>query len=156
MSIYGDGRAPWRVILVQVLLLSGLLLFFKFYLPYRERQSARQAVVTREQGIVAFFHDSVETDSDREISVPFDGELVKRHPERLRSLFSPRDAEAELGVPDATATDFSGGQHLTWVGTAHKLEISFNAGRLYCIALEDRGTGHGSLVYASYQLFHPY
>ena len=80
---------------------------------------------------------------------PLDGAIVKRHPQRLRSTFSPQEAESTLGVPDATTTDFGGGQHLTWLGTTHKLEASFNAGRLYCLALEDRATGHGVLVYDS-------
>jgi hypothetical protein len=64
--------------------------------------------------------------------------------------------ETRLGVPDATTTDFRGGQHLLWLGTAHKLEASFDAGRLYSLALEDRATRRGVLVFQSPDLWHPY
>ena len=150
------GRAPWRIIVVQLLLLSGLVVFYKVYLPHHERELAGRAAATREEKINALFQDSVVEDSTHEISVPLEGAIVNRHPQRLRTIFPPQEAESTLGVPDATATDFRGGQHLTWVGTAHKLEASFNAGRLYCLTLEDRATGHGAMVYESPDLWHPY
>ncbi len=150
------GRAPWRVIVVQVVILLGLAAFFKFYLPYRSRQLAGQEVATREQKIDAFFRDSVEEDATQEIPVPLDGAVVRRHPQKLRVTFSPQEVESTLGVPTSVTTDFRGGQHLIWIGTTHKLEASFDAGRLYCLSLEDRTTGHGVLVYASYPLWHPY
>ncbi len=149
------GGAPWRVIVIQVLLLFGLFAFFKFYLPHHQRDLAARAAAAREQKIKAFFQDAVEEDP-QEISVPLDGAIVKRHPQRLRTTFSPQDAESALGIPDTTMTDFRGGQHLAWIGTAYKLEAAFDAGRLYCLTYEDRTTGRGVLVYESPQMWHPY
>lgn len=150
------GRASWRVILIQLLILLGFIVLYKLYLPHRARELAGHAVAIREQKINALFEDSVVEDSTHEISVPLEGAIVKRHPQRLRTVFSPQEAESTLGAPDATTIDFRGGQHLTWLGTAHKLEASFNAGRLYCLTLEDRATGHGVLVYESPESWHPY
>jgi hypothetical protein len=59
-------------------------------------------------------------------------------------------------VPDSATTDFRGGQHLQWLGTTHQLEDSFNAGRLYCLQLQDRTTGHGVMVFDSFAAWHPY
>jgi hypothetical protein len=156
MPCFSSGRALWRVIVIQVLLLLGLAVFYKLYLPHRARDLADRAAATREQKINALFQDSVEEDSAHEISVPLDGAIVKRHPQRLRTTFSPGEADFALGVPDASTTDFSGGQHLTWLGTTHKLVASFNTGRLYCLALEDRTTGHGVMVFESPWTWHPY
>jgi hypothetical protein len=150
------GRAPWRVIAIQLLLLSGLVVFYKVFLPHHARSLAGQEAATREAKIDAFFQDSVEEVSTQEISVPLDGAIVKRHPQRLRMIFSPGDAESALGAPDTTSTDFQGGQHLTWLGTTYKLEAAFNAGRLYCLKLEDRTTGHGVMVFESFWSWHPY
>ncbi|HXW15753.1 MAG TPA: hypothetical protein VEN79_14695 [Terriglobia bacterium] len=156
MRTSSSGGAPWRVIVIQVLILLGLIAFFKLYLPHQARDLAQRAAVAREQSINALFQDSVVEDSTHEISVPLDGAILKRHPQRLRTTFSPQQAESILGVPDSTTTDFSGGQHLTWIGTAHKLGAAFNSGRLYCLTLEDRATGHGVLVYESPESWHPY
>lgn len=150
------GRAPWRIIVIQLLILSGLVAFYNLYLPYRARDLAGRAAATREQKINALFQDSVVEDSTHEISVPLEGVIVKRHPQRLRTTFSPQQAESTLGLPNAATPDFRGGQHLTWLGTSHKLEASFNAGHLYCLTFEDRATGHGVLVYESIWSWHPY
>lgn len=156
MSPSDPGRAPWRVITIQVLILLGLVALYKIYLPYHLRRLAEREAATREQRINAFFRDAVEEDQTREISVPLGGEVVKRHPQRLREMFSPQQVESILGVPDASTTDFRGGQHLTWLGSSHKLEVSFDAGRIYSLVLEDRATRHGALIYASPDLWHPY
>jgi hypothetical protein len=150
------NRVPRRVILIQLLVVLGLVAYYQLYLPHRARVLARRAGATREEKITALFQDAVVQDSKHEISVPLEGAIVKRHPQRLRIVFSPREAENELGVPDAVTNDFRGGYHLTWLGTTHKLEASFNAGRLYGLSLEDRTTGHGVLVYESLSLWHPY
>lgn len=150
------GRAGWRVIVIQLLILSGIFALYKVYLPYHQRDLARRSAAAREQKISAFFEDAVMEDSTHEISVPVDGAIVKRHPQRLRLTFSPQEAESKLGIPDASTSDFGGGQHLTWLGNSHKLEASFSAGHLYCLALEDRATGHGVLVYVSPESWHPY
>ena len=150
------GRVPWRVIVIQLLLLSGLAVFFKFYLPHHARELAGRAAIAREQKINALFQEAVVEDSAREISVPLEGAIVKRHPQRLRIELSPQGAESTLGLPDSATTDFRGGQHLTWIGTAHKFEASFSGGRLYCVKLEDRATGRGVMVFESIWAWHPY
>lgn len=156
MAFSNTGGAPWRVIVIQLLILSGLAVFFKFYLPHRTRAMEEAAVIVRENKINALFDDAVTKDSVHEITVPLEGALVKRHPQRLRLELSPGRAESILGVPDTITTDFGGGQHLTWIGTAHKLEASFNAGRIYCLKLEERATGHGVMVFESPYAWHPY
>ena len=150
------GGVPWRIFLIQLLLVAGLAVFLKFYLPHREREAVERARADREQKIGALFHDAVAEDAKHEISVPLNGAIVKRHPSRLRTTFSPRQAEVLLGAPDNVTADFAGGQHLTWIGTTHKLEASFNAGHLYCLTMEDRSTGHGEMVYESVWTWHPY
>ena len=150
------GGVPWRVFVIQLLIVTGLVVFLKLYLPHRARELVNRAAATREQRINALFQDSVVEDLTQEIPVPLNGAVVKRHPQRLRSTFSPAQAESILGVPDTTTADFRGGQHLTWVGTAHKLEASFEAGHLYCLTREDRATGHGVMVYGSIWSWHPY
>ena len=156
MAFFRIGRVSKRFILIQILILLGLVAIYKLYLPYRARDLAERAAAAREEKINALFRDSVAEDPTHEISVPLEGAIVKRHPQRLRTVFSLQQAESTLGVPDATTTDFRGGYHLTWLGTTHKLEASFNAGRLYCLSLEDRATGHGVLVYESIWSWHPY
>ena len=150
------GGAPWRIIIIQVLILSGLLIFFKFYLPNHERNLAAQADAAREQKITALFHDSVTEDAVNEIAVVFDGAIVKRHPKRLRTTFSPEEVQTILGVPNTSMVDFRGGQHLTWIGTAHKVEAAFDKGHLFCLTMEDLKTHRGELVYDSNDLYRPY
>ena len=156
MTTSDFGGASWRLIVIQVLVLSGLLIFFKFYLPHRERSLAATAVATREQKINSFFQDSVMEDSAREFTFPLDGATVKRHPQKLRTKYSPDEVESTLGIPNTSMVDFRGGQHLTWIGTSHKLEAAFTAGRLYCLTMEDLATRHGVLVYDSDDLWRPY
>ena len=156
MKWSGAGSTAWRVFVIQLLVLVGILLFLKFYLPHRRQVSTQKAIQTREEKITALFHQSVEEDTEQEIAVPIDGTVVQRHPKRLRVFFGPEEIEATLGVPDSTTTDFRGGQHLTWLGTGHRLEASFESGRLYCLGLENRATGRGELVYESYPMWHPY
>jgi len=149
-------RPRWRVMVIQLLILLGLIAIYKLYLLYRTRDLAGRAAANCEQKINALFQGTVVEDSAHEISVPLEGVIVKRHPQRLSKTFSPHEAESTLGLPDANTIDFGGGQHLAWLGTSHKLEASFNAGRLYCLSLEDRATGHGVLVYESIWSWHPY
>lgn len=150
------GRAPWRLFLIQLLVLAAILISIKLYIPRHERSLAAQASVAREEKINALFHDSILEDTSREVSVPLDGAMVKRHPWRLRTTFSPREAESALGVPNTSAVDFRGGQHLTWIGTSHKVEAAFDAGRLFCLTWEDLATHHGEQVYDSEDQWRPY
>src|SRR5690242_2870116 len=137
MATSDPGRSPWRFIVIQILVLGGILIFFKLYLPRHERKLAAERVAQRELRITAFIKENVLENSDREVTVPLDGAIVKRHPQKLRAIASPDAVEAKLGVPNKSAVDFQGGQHLTWVGTSHKLEAAFNKGRLYCVTWED-------------------
>jgi hypothetical protein len=151
-----SGSTGWRIFGIQLLVLMVLAVFLKLYLPRHQRDLAARAAATREQKITALFKDVVEEDSTREVSVPLDGVIVKRHPQRLRTTFSPEDIESTLGIPTTTTVDFRGGQHMSWVGTAHRLEAAFDSGSLYCLTLEDRSTGHGVMVYKSTGPWHPY
>ena len=150
------GRVPWRIVLIQLAVLVGLLTFFKFYLPHRERAQVIQAVADREQKMENFFQGAVVEDTTHEVSVPLNGAVEKRHPQRLRATPQLEEVEGLLGAPDQSTTDFRGGQHLTWIGSAHKLEAAFNAGRLYCLSYEDRKTGQGVMVFESIWSWHPY
>jgi len=156
MAIAESGRVRWWTIVIQALVLLGLAAFFKFFLPHYRRQSTEREAASREHRINALFENSVETDTRQQVSVPLDGAIVKRYPQRLRLELSPREVEDRLGLPARIATDFRGGRHLTWFGTNHKLEAAFNAGRLYCLTLEDRSTGHGVMVFAAPTSWHPY
>lgn len=150
------GGAPWRVIIIQVILLSGLAVFFKYYLPHHERAVAARQVQAREQKIQTLFQNAVEEDTTQKISVPLDGELVKRYPQKLRLALTLQDIEGSLGVPASESTDYQGGLHLSWFGTQHRLEAAFNGGKLYCLTLADRSTGHGEMVFASPYSWHPF
>ncbi|HTS70319.1 MAG TPA: hypothetical protein VMO17_15165 [Terriglobia bacterium] len=153
ISIWGRRLS---LFLLQLVVVLGLIALYRWYVPYHAREKAAQAAAVREAKITAFFQDAVLEEPKREISVPLEGAIVKRHPWRLRTVFSPREATSALGPPDATTFDFRGGQHLTWIGTNHQLEASFEAGRVYCLSLEDRATGHGMIVYESVTSWHPY
>ncbi len=151
-----SGRVRWRLILIQLVVVAGLVAFFKFYLPRFDREKAAHAAAERERRIEAFFPKEIVEDPSHEVAVSLEGSIVKRHPQRLRATLSVEDVEAELGVPDLSTTDFRGGQHLTWIGATHKIQGSFNAGRLYCLTHEDRSTGHGVMVFDSIWSWHPY
>lgn len=156
MRISTGGSTPWRFFLTQAAILLAIIIFLKFYLPHRSREMAKSRVIEREQKITGFYEDWVETDSAHEAAVPLDGSTIKGHPQKLRALCSPQEAESTLGIADSTTTDVRGGQHLAWIGATHKLEAAFNQGRLYCLTYEDRSTGHGVLVYDSFEMWHPY
>src|SRR5208282_4304069 len=53
------GRAGWRVIVIQVLILSALVAFYELYLPHRARELAGRATATREEKINALFQAAV-------------------------------------------------------------------------------------------------
>lgn len=150
------GGVPWRVIVVQFVLVAGVVTFFSLYLPHRTRVLAERALADREQKINDVFRNAVKEDLDHEVSVPLNGKIEKRHPQILTAALSPQDVETQLGVPGNSTTDFRGGEHLTWVGTTHKLVAAFDKGRLYCLALEGRATGHGVMVCQTPETWRPY
>jgi hypothetical protein len=61
-----------------------------------------------------------------------------------------------LGLPGRRTVDFRGGLHMTWTGTAHSLEASFDRSRLYCLRRGDLRTGHGTFVFESSVAWHPF
>jgi len=156
MRTSSRGSVRWRVFVIQILAVAGLFVSLELFLSHRARSLAERTAASREQKINVMFHDSVADEPTHEIFVPLNGVVVKRHPQRLRAVFSPGQAESTLGVPDSATVDFQGGQHLIWLGTVHKLEASFDAGHLYCLILEDRATHHGVMVYESIDSWHPY
>ncbi len=156
IDLSARGAVPWRVIFVQLVLIAGVITFFSLYLPRRTRALAQREVAGREQKITEFFRSAVKDDSSLEVSVPVDGEVEKRHAQVLTVNLSPQDVQSQLGAAGVSTTDYRGGEHLTWIGTAHKLVASFDDGKLYCLTLEDRATGHGVMVYQTPEAWHPY
>ncbi len=142
-----SGAVPIRAIAIQLALLAGLVAFYKLYLPYRERVQAASAVEDREQRIQKLVSSLVVEDPTREI--PAQDGSGQTHPQKLASTPSVDDVQQALGVPNERTTDFRGGLHLIWSGTEHDLEASFDHGRLYCLRVEDRRTGHGALIFES-------
>jgi hypothetical protein len=156
MRIPDSGRVRWRIILIQLAIVAGLVAFYKLFLPHWERMEAARQAAERERKIEAFFRKVVVEDTAHEIDVPGEGAGAKRHPQRLRATLTLAEVEAALGAPDVASTDFRSDQHLTWIGTTHKMEGSFNVGRLYGLAREDRATGHGVMVFESISTWHAY
>jgi len=143
------GSVRTRVILVQVAILAGVLAWYRIFLPGIQKERAAEEAARREQKIEALVQSMVIEAAGRENDAPPPPGSTRQHPQRLR-FTPPVDAvEKELGAPDTSMTDFRGGQHLTWVGTKHSLELSFEKGRLYALTITDRQTGHGTQVFES-------
>jgi hypothetical protein len=145
MAWFNSKSTRNRVILTQVGIVAGLILFYTLALPGIRK--AREAAVTedREQRIMAFVHSvAVEVGGAEENS----GTGYAR-PEHLRVTPQVGEVEQELGAPQQSLNEFLGGQHVTWIGTRHKLVASFTKGRLYAVTLTDLKTGHGMQVFES-------
>lgn len=153
MAFSDSGRVSKRMIAVQLIVLAGLVAFLKFYLPRMEKAKAAAQLQERESRIVSVFNSMVAEDSSRTVDAPGIGQT---HPQSLRSTPSMEDVERVLGGPDTSTTDFAGGLHLTWIGTKHNLEASFNRGQLYCLTFTDRKTGHGASVFESSAQWRPF
>ena len=156
MAHSDSGKISTRAIVIQVVILivaAGLLAYVKVYLPRMEKAQAAAQIASRETHIKDFFDEMVAEDSSRTVEAPDVGET---HPQSLRSTPSVDEVQQALGAPDTSTTDFAGGLHLTWIGTGHTLEASFNHGQLYCLSLKDRSTGHGSNVYESSANWQPF
>ena len=130
MALSDAGGIPKRVIVIQLVIITGLVIFAKVYLPRMEKQKAAAQLEARETRIEDFFKSIVAENSGAEAST-----------ESLRSTPSVEEVEQAVGAPDTSTTDFAGGLHLTWIGTRHSLEGSFNHGRLYFLTLTNRRTG---------------
>ena len=156
MRISDSGGMPKRVIVIQLVIIAGLFAFIKIYLPRMEKTKAAARLDERESRIKEFFKSVVVDASGRSVAPPSANGNMPSHPQTLRSTPSMQDVEQALGAPDTSSTDFRGGLHLTWTGTLHRLEGSFNRGRLYCLTLTNLRTGHGESVFessASWQSF---
>ena len=144
-----------KAILIQLAIAVGLLVWFKLALPKIQEARASEAVERREQSIRAFYQSMVidQSGSPDEPAAKSDPPAGRR---RLKSMPAVGDVERSLGSPDRSMTDFRGGQHLTWMGTEHRLEASFNKGTLYALTWTDLRSGHGETVQewtAQYQEF---
>jgi hypothetical protein len=156
MAFWDSGAVSKRAIIIQVVILAGLVAFFKADLPRIERARAAAEATERERRIEKFFQSTVAEDVSREVEAPATSGGARVHPQMLRRAASMEEVEQALGAPDTSSTDYAGGLHLTWIGARHNLEASFNRGRLYCLKLEDRRTGHGVMVFESSSSWHPF
>lgn len=136
-----------RIILTQVVIILLLLSFYKLALPRIQEAREAHATEEREQRMIAFVQSVV-----AEVG---SGDESKR-PERLRSTPEVHNVELELGAPQESMNDALGGQHLTWIGTRHKLMASFNKGKLYAVSVTDMKTGHGRQVFESSAQWRPF
>lgn len=140
-----------RMILVQVAIVLGLVVFYELALPKIRRAQEASAAAQREEKIMTFVHSvAVEVGGSTDQPVPgAEADESDGHPEHLRVTPQVGDVEQELGAPQEYMNDFMGGQHLTWIGTKHKLVASFTKGQLYALTFTNLKTGHGMQVFES-------
>jgi hypothetical protein len=138
-----------RVIASQAAIVIGLLVFYKLALPRIQQAREASETAAREQRMMAFVH-SVAAEVGRAQGEAGDETSESGgRPQYLRGTPQVGDVEQELGLPQQSMNDFMGGQHLTWIGTRHKLVASFNKGKLYALTLTDLKTGHGTQIFES-------
>jgi hypothetical protein len=147
-----SGAVRTKVIVAQVIVVVGLVAWFKIYLPRLEREQAVSRAQERDRRIQTFFRWAVIEDSPRGISKSTPN--GQQRPQRLRRTPALHEVEQTLGAPAARSTDIRGGLHVTWSGTSYLLEGSFENDRLYCLTLTDRRTGHGASVFESSSSWH--
>ena len=156
MARWGFGSVRTRTVVIQVAIVGGVILWLTLGWPRIQQERAAAALARREQKIESFLQSTVVERAGEEIEVPTADGLRRVHPQRLRIMPAVGDVQQELGAPDQSMTDAQGGQHLIWIGTRHKLNASFNKGRLYAVTLTNLQTGHGITVYESAAQFHPF
>jgi hypothetical protein len=144
---------PVKIIVVQAVLIVLVIGWYKVCLPRFERAHAAALAADRERRIEDYEQEMIVEDTRREVTSPSGASV---HPQQLKSTPDVDEVEHDLGVPQTSMTDFSGGYHLTWIGTAHKLQASFNKGQLYSISIEDLATGHGAEVFESSDEWRPF
>lgn len=140
-----SGRVRVAVILVQVGIVAGLIVWLKVCLPAVEKSRAAAAAAENDRRVEDFIRSMVADDAS--LTAPAGSE--REHPQKLRSTPSIDEVERVLGAPQARSTDFAGGEHLTWTGSSHQIQASFSRGKLYSLRIEDRATGHGQMVFES-------
>ncbi len=141
-SISDSGDARAKIFLIQGAVIVALIVGLRFYWPYLRRERAAHRAAVREQKIETAFGALVEPAASGE-SGPDAGQS-----QELRRAATVDEVQQTLGAPQISMTDYAGGQHLTWIGTNHKLEAAFNKGRLYALTLTNLKTGHGEMVFA--------
>ena len=147
MKLSDRGAVPKRLIAIQLAILAGLAAYYFLYLPHRAKSRAAAEVQERETKIEALFQSLVVEDARSGVGLPGTGGKAGVHPQRLSRTPGVEEVVQTLGLPDRNTADFRGGLHLTWMGTAHSLEATFNHDRLYCLRHDDLRTGHGVLVF---------
>jgi hypothetical protein len=156
MKASDRGAVPKRLIAVQFAIVAILAAFYFLYLPYRAKSRAAAEAQEREPKIEALYQSLVVEDPHGEVELTGSGGKVRVHPQRLSRVPAVDEVVRALGLPDRRTTDFRGGLHMTWTGSAHSLEASFDRGLLYCLRREDLRTGHGALVFESSVAWHPF
>jgi len=156
MARWSFGRLRTRTIVIQVAIVLAVIFWFTLGLPEIRKERAAAELARQEQKIEAFLQSVVVEAGGEEIEVPTVEGVRRVRPQRLRITPAVGDVQLTLGAPDQRLTDFRGGQHLTWLGTRHKLEASFDKGRLYAVTLTDLQTGHGMTVYESSAHYRPF
>ena len=146
---FGLGSVRTRVIIIQVGIVIGVMIWYKLFLPEIQKARAAAEAAKREQRIESIVQSIVAEAAGRENDAPATQGETRGRPQRLRITPPVEEVQQQLGAPDTNMTDFRGGQHLTWIGTRHKLEASFDKGRLYALTLTDLQTGHGMQVFES-------
>ena len=143
------GSVRTRVILVQVVILAGVIAWYKVFWPQIQKERAAAEAAGREQKIQALVQSMVIEAAGRESNGAAAPGQMPARPQRLRFTPPVDEVQQELGAPDTSMTDFRSGQHLTWIGTKRSLELSFDKGRLYALTLTDLQSGHGMQVFES-------
>jgi len=157
MAAYSDsGKVIAKAILIQVAIAAGLILWFKLGVPKLQKERDAEAAAQLEGRIHDFMQATMVEDSARAMPVPAASAAGYSHPQHLLNTPSIEEAKQALGAADGFTSDIRGGVHIIWTGTQHKLEASFNNGRLYCLRIEDLHTGHGTLVFESSQDWRPF
>ena len=145
MALFSSKRARNHAILIQVVFIAAVIVMYWFGVPAIRKGRARAAAEDREQALTAFFQSvTIEVGgSGNQAAGEAQGGVAKR----LRETPEVEEVEQQLGAPGQTMVGYGGAQHLTWMGTRHKLQASFNKGQLYALTLTDLKTGHGEQVY---------
>jgi hypothetical protein len=146
-------RTRTKVILIQVAIVAGLVVYFKAALPMIEKARMTARIAAREKTIGTFLR-SVTTKGGSVNAAEGGGTAGSAL--RLRIQPDVNEVQRQLGAPDLSMTDFAGAQHLTWFGEERKLVASFNKGQLYALTVSDPADQHGERVFqssAQYQKF---
>ncbi|HLY60141.1 MAG TPA: hypothetical protein VKV95_05200 [Terriglobia bacterium] len=136
-----------RAVAIQLGIAGVLAAWFLVGMPRLKNEWAAEETAKKEGRIQNFIQSLVADDPAR--NLPAGSAEGYSHPQRLLNTPSEEEVKQTLGPADGFSGDFRGGVHLIWTGSNHKLEASFNNGRLYCLRVEDVHTGHGALVFES-------